>query len=82
MKEKLVFLALALALTLPLAACTPNVPETATPTPHVTATPGGAMDDLKEAGEPEEAPGQAIAQDAAPLPMEGGGAEDRTPTQA
>ena len=40
------------------------------------------VSDLKEDGEPEEAPGQAIAQDAAPLPMEGGGAEDRTPTQA
>ena len=34
-----------------------------------------------EDDEPEETPGQAIAQDAAPLPTEDGGAEDRTPTQ-
>ena len=37
--------------------------------------------DLKEDDDPEETPGQAIAQDAAPLPTEDGGAEDRTPTQ-
>ena len=41
MKEKLVFLALALALTLPLAACTPNVPETATPRPMSPPRPAG-----------------------------------------
>ena len=39
------------------------------------------VSDLKEDDDPEETPGQAIAQDAAPLPAENGGAEDRTPTQ-
>ena len=63
MKEKLIFLALALVLTLPLAACAPNVPETATPTPHVTATPGGAMDELKEAGEDLKDAGKDMAED-------------------
>ena len=36
------------------------------------------VSDLKEDGEPEESPGQAIAQDAAPLPAEEGG----SPSQA
>ena len=63
MKEKLTMLVLALALALPLAACAPNVPETASPTPHTTATPGGAMDDLKEAGEDLKDAGEDMAED-------------------
>lgn len=63
MNKKLIVFLLALTLALPLAACTPNVPETTTPTPHVTATPGGAMDDLKDAGEDLKDAGEDMAKD-------------------
>ena len=41
---------LVLTLTVPLAACSPNVPEVVTPTPAVTSTPEGVLDDTGEAG--------------------------------
>ncbi|WP_297209307.1 hypothetical protein [uncultured Flavonifractor sp.] len=58
MKRNLTFLVLAAALVLSLAACTPNVPETVSPTPWITATPApavtstpeGILDDIGEAG--------------------------------
>lgn len=40
---------LVLALTVPLAACSPNVPEVVTPTPAVTSTPEGVLDDIGDA---------------------------------
>ena len=56
MKRNSFFLALLLGLMLFLAACSPNVPERATPTPSVTATPAvtstpeGILDDIGDAG--------------------------------
>lgn len=62
MKRNWIFFVLAMALTVPLAACSPNVPETTTPTPMVTSTPKvtstptvtstpeGVLDDIGEAG--------------------------------
>lgn len=50
MKRNWILLALALALTVPLAACSPNVPEVVTPTPAVTSTPEGVLNDIGEAG--------------------------------
>ncbi len=59
MKRNLLFLTLVLTLAASLAACSPNVPETASPTPMatathtpaVTSTPEGILDDIGEAGE-------------------------------
>lgn len=58
MRRNTAFAALALAFMLPLAACAPNVPEqasptpahTSTPTPSVTSTPEGILDDIGDTG--------------------------------